>query len=134
MEERRTADESQQRRSEMKRLAFAALVAAALMPVASSAQSPEPAASPIAGMSAEPMASQAPIGVDTMDVCISITGPVTLLTAESLTQGIIDGTFVINGLSDACQPVVEASPGASMTVPLASVAAPMASPEASPAS
>ena len=50
------------------------------------------------------MTSPAPIGVDTMDVCLSITGPVIELTPEALTQGIIDGTFVINGLSDACEP------------------------------
>jgi hypothetical protein len=117
----------------MKRLALAVLVAAALVPAAASAQSPEPAASPIVGESPAPMASQAPIGVDTMDVCLSITGPVTLLTAESLTQGIIDGMFVINGLSDACEPVAGASPAASMTVPSASVAVPMPSPEESPA-
>ena len=97
----------------MKRLALAVLVAAALVPATSSAQSPDPAASPMAGASTAPMASQAPIGVDTMDVCLSITGPVILLTPESLTQGITDGTFVINGLSDACEPMAVASPGAS---------------------
>ena len=49
-----------------------------------------------------------------MDVCLSITGPVILLTPEALTQGITDGTFVIKvGLSDACEPVTAASPAAS---------------------
>jgi hypothetical protein len=118
----------------MKRLALAVLAAVALVPAASSAQSPEPDASPMVAASAVPMASQGPIGVDTMDVCLSITGPVILLTPEALTQGISDGTFVINGLSDACEPVAGASPGASpMAVPAESPAAPMASPAASPA-
>ena len=60
---------------------------------------------------------------------------VLLLTAESLTQGIIDGTFVINGLSEACAPSAAASPAASSAAeaPAAS-AAPMASPEASASS
>ena len=97
----------------MKRLALAVLAAAALVPAASSAQSPDPAATPMVGASPAPMASQAPIGVDTMDVCLSITGPVTFLTPEALTQGIADGTFVINGLSDACEPTAGASPAAS---------------------
>ena len=97
----------------MKRLALAVLLAAALVPAASNAQSPEPGASPMVGASPAPMASQALVGVDTMDVCLSITGPVILLTPEALTQGISDGTFVINGLSEACEPMAVASPAAS---------------------
>ena len=115
----------------MKRLALTTALAAALLePAAAIAQSPDPAASPAPMTSPAPAASQAPLGVDTMDVCLSITGPVVLLTAESLTQGIIDGTFVINGLSEACEPLAAESPAA----PAASPAAPMASPAASPAS
>jgi hypothetical protein len=71
------------------------------------------------------------VGVDTMEVCLSITGPVTLLTAESLTQGIIDGTFVIEGLSDACEPMGDGAVESAAPAP-ASVT-PMASPAASPA-
>jgi hypothetical protein len=78
------------RRSTMRRLAALILTGAMVIPVAANAQSPDPDASP-------PI-----VGVDTMDVCLSITGPVIELTPEALTQGIIDGTFVINGLSTGC--------------------------------
>ncbi|MGI9579224.1 MAG: hypothetical protein ACR2OH_13565, partial [Microthrixaceae bacterium] len=44
-------------------------------------------------------ASAAPIGVTTFDVCLAIAGPVIQLTPEALTEGITDGTFVIEGLS-----------------------------------
>jgi len=131
----------------MKRLALAALVAAALLvPAAMSAQSPEPATSPAAAASpaavASPMTAESPgpIGVGSQHVCLEISGPVTLMTAESLTHGIIDGTFTIVGLSDQCESVAGASPAAS---PIAEVtaspaASPMsgaaASPAASPAS
>jgi hypothetical protein len=66
---------------------LAALLAAAmLVPGTTTAQSPSPEASP-------PL-----VGIDTRDVCVTITGPVTLLTVEALTQGIVDGTFTIEGL------------------------------------
>lgn len=78
----------------MKRLTLTAVIAAALLvPGAASAQSESPAASP----------TPQPLGVDTMHVCLAITGPVTLLTAETLTQGITDGVFVIEGLSTECE-------------------------------
>ena len=113
----------------------AALAVALLVPAAVIAQSPDPAASPGPMTSPGAAESQAPLGVDTMDVCLSISGPVVLMTAESLTQGIIDGTFVINGLSEACGPSAMASPAAPMASPAAAMsspAAPMASPAASP--
>jgi hypothetical protein len=111
------------KRLAMTRWVLAAVVASALLvPTAMSAQSPAPAASPMAESSAAPMASPALVGVDTMDVCLSITGPVILLTPESLTQGIIDGTFVIDGLSDACEPMAAASPAAAMPSAAASAA------------
>jgi hypothetical protein len=60
-----------------------------------------------------------------------ISGPVIEMTAESLTQGITDGTFTINGLSTACEMSgAEASPGMS---PAAEAASPAMSPAASPA-
>jgi hypothetical protein len=94
----------------MRRLAVLALAATALaLPGAASAQSPSPAASPVM------------VGVDTMHVCLAIRGPVVLLTPEVLTQGITDGTFVIEGLSEDCDTGTTASPE------------PMASPAASPA-
>ena len=74
----------------MRRLATLILMGAMIVPGAANAQSPDAEGSP-------PM-----VGVDTMDVCLSITGPVIELTPEALTQGIIDGTFVINGLSTGC--------------------------------
>ena len=106
----------------MKRLVLTTPMAAALLvPAAVLAQSPDPAASPAVPIGSRvppPMTTQAPLGADTMDVCLSITGPVVLMTAESLTQGIIDGTFVINGLSDACEPLVTASPMADAASPV----------------
>lgn len=130
----------------MKRLALAALVAAVLLvPAAMSAQSPDPAASPAAAASPAPVASPmiaespGPIGVGSQHVCLEISGPVTLMTAESLTQGIIDGTFTIVGLSTQCETVAGASPGASPPtgVTASPAASPMtgtaASPAASPA-
>jgi hypothetical protein len=96
-----------------RRILAAAVTAALLVPMMASAQSE----SPVPG-------SEPPLlGVDTMDVCLAITGPVTLLTAESLTQGIIDGTFVIEGLSTECETAVTTEPGASPGVEM---------PEASP--
>jgi hypothetical protein len=87
--------------------------------------SPGVAASP--GAEASPMAEPpGPIGVDSQHVCLEIHGPVTLLTAESLTQGIMDGTFTIVGLSTQCDVGAGASPAAS---PLTGVTA---SPAASP--
>ena len=125
-----------------------AFVAVALfVPAAMSAQSPDPASSPGAPASpaavASPMAAEspAPIGVGSQHVCLEISGPVTLLTAETLTQGIMDGTFTIVGLSTQCGAAAGASPAASpMTGVTASPAAsPMtgaaeASPAASPGS
>jgi hypothetical protein len=103
----------------MRRRLILALVAALVLPTAALAQSASPAASP--GM----------VGVDTFDVCLSISGPVIEMTAESLTQGITDGTFTINGLSTACEMSgAEASPGMS---PAAEAASPAMSPAASPA-
>jgi len=88
----------------MKRLTLTAAMAAALLaPGAVSAQSESPEATPQL------------IGVDTMDVCLAITGPVTLLTAETLTQGIIDGIFVIEGLSTGCDVGMETDPGETPT-------------------
>jgi uncharacterized cupredoxin-like copper-binding protein len=74
----------------MRRLSMLILVGAMIVPGAANAQSPGAEASP-------PV-----VGVDTMDVCLSITGPVIELTPEALTQGISDGTIVINGLSTGC--------------------------------
>jgi hypothetical protein len=80
----------------MKRLISTLLLAGALLvPAAAVAQDESPAASPEESM--------APIGVDTFDVCLAISGPVIQLTPEALTQGISDGTFVIEGLSDQCE-------------------------------
>ena len=129
----------------MKRLVFAVLTMAVLvLPLAVSAQSPSPAAvesPPVAAESPLPATSEPPlIGVDTMDVCLAITGPVIELTPEALTQGIIDGTFVIEGLSTECEvagpmasPMDGVEPGASPMVPEASPMAPEASPMTSPA-
>jgi hypothetical protein len=76
----------------MTRLAVTALLACALLvPAVAVAQDESPAPSP-------PL-----IGVDTFDVCLAIRGPVIQLTPEALTQGISDGTFVIEGLSDDCE-------------------------------
>jgi len=76
----------------MTRLVVTALLAGALLvPAAAVAQDESPAA------------SMAPIGVTTFDVCLAISGPVIQLTPEALTQGIADGTFVIEGLSDQCE-------------------------------
>jgi len=68
-----------------------ALLVALLVPSAAVAQegSPEP--------------TMVPIGVTTFDVCLAISGPVIQLTPEALTEGISDGTFVIEGLSDDCE-------------------------------
>jgi hypothetical protein len=79
------------------------------MPGAASAQSPSPAASPVM------------VGVDTMHVCLAIRGPVVLLTPEVLTQGINDGTFVIEGLSEDCDTGAAASEAPAMS-PAASTA------------
>jgi len=80
----------------MKRLLASIVFAGALLvPAAAVAQDESPAASPEESM--------APIGVDTFDVCLAISGPVIQLTPEALTQGISDGTFVIEGLSDQCE-------------------------------
>jgi uncharacterized cupredoxin-like copper-binding protein len=81
----------------MRRFAMLILVGAMIVPGAANAQSPGAEASP-------PV-----VGVDTMDVCLSITGPVIELTPEALTQGISDGTIVINGLSTGCGPGEAAS-------------------------
>ena len=45
-----------------------------------------------------------------MDVCLTITGPVVLLTPETLTEGFADGTFTIDAITDCSQP--DASPDA----------------------
>jgi hypothetical protein len=77
---------------QMRRVAALIVAGALMVPTVALAQSQAPAASP------------APVvGYDTMDVCLSITGPVVRLTAESLTQGVQDGTFTINGLSTGCE-------------------------------
>lgn len=90
----------------MKRLTLTALIASALLaPGAVSAQSASPEAS----------AAPQPIGVDTMHVCLAINGPVTLLTAETLTQGIIDRIFVIEGLSTECEVGMDEDPSTSST-------------------
>ncbi len=97
----------------MRRVAALILVGAMMVPTMALAQSQAPGASP------------APVvGYHTMDVCLSITGPVVRLTAESLTQGIQDGTFTINGLSTGCEttavelPPVSAAPSAEVTLEL----------------
>jgi hypothetical protein len=102
----------------MIRLAVTALLACALLvPAVAIAQDESPAP------------SQPLVGVDTFDVCLAIRGPVIQLTPEALTQGISDGTFVIEGLSDQCETGLMApSPS-----PLAD-AEPMESPAASMAS
>jgi hypothetical protein len=77
---------------DMKRLVATALIAGAfLVPTTVVAQD------------ASPEASMGPIGVTTFDVCLAISGPVIQITPEALTQGITDGTFVIEGLSNACE-------------------------------
>jgi hypothetical protein len=96
----------------MKRVLTATLLAGALL---------VPAA--VMAQDESPEASMAPLGVTTFDVCLAITGPVIELTPEALTQGISDGTFVIEGMSDACETGLM-SPGAS---PMASMAPDMAS-------
>ena len=104
----------------MKRRLVLAFAAAMVLPTAALAQSPSPAASP------------AMVGTDTFDVCLSISGPVIEMTAESLTQGITDGTFTINGLSTACEMAgAEASP--EMSPATGAAASPATSPAASPA-
>lgn len=113
----------------MKRLAVTAFLSAALLvPVAAVAQSP----SPEMGASPMPAASEPPlIGVDTMDVCLAITGPVIELTPEALTQGISDGTFVIEGLSTECETAgteADASPMAEEPMTSPAAEEPMASP------
>ena len=76
----------------MRRLMTTALLAGALLVPASALAQDE-----------SPAASMAPLGVTTFDVCLAISGPVIQLTPEALTQGIADGTFVIEGLSDQCE-------------------------------
>lgn len=88
----------------MKRFVIAALATAALMVPASvmaQDESPEASMAPDASMGTE--ASMGPIGMDTFDVCLSISGPVIEMTPEALTQGISDGTFVIEGMSSDCE-------------------------------
>jgi hypothetical protein len=88
-------------------------------PAVSVAQDESPAAEGSPGPAESPAASMGLLGVDTFDVCLAITGPVIELTPEALTQGISDGTFVIEGLSDQCEtglmapsepPMAEGSP------------------------
>jgi hypothetical protein len=76
----------------MKRSVIAALAAAALLVPAG-----------VVAQDESPEASMAPIGVTTFDVCLAISGPVIQLTPEALTQGISDGTFVIEGMSSDCE-------------------------------
>lgn len=87
----------------MKRLAIAAVAAAALLVPAGAVAQDE-----------SPEASMGPIGVTTFDVCLAISGPVIQLTPEALTQGISDGTFVIEGMSSDCEvaPMDDASASA----------------------
>jgi hypothetical protein len=96
-----------------RRVVITMLVGMLALPAVSVAQDASPAAEE------SPTASMGPIGVDTFDVCLAISGPVIQLTPEALTQGIADGTFVIEGLSDQCEtglmapsepPMTEASP------------------------
>ena len=93
-----------------KLVAMLSLVGALAVPAAAAAQSAEP--SPIL------------VGFGSMDVCLTITGPVVLMTPETLTQGFADGTFTIDAIVECAAP--DASPEAS-----AAPAAPEAS--ASPA-
>ena len=93
-----------------KLLATLSLVGALAVPAVAAAQSAEP--SPIL------------VGFGSMDVCLTITGPVVLMTPETLTQGFADGTFTIDAIVECATP--DASPEAS-----AGPAAPEAS--ASPA-
>lgn len=86
----------------MKRFVIAALATAALMIPAGAVAQDE-----------SPEASMGPIGVTTFDVCLAISGPVIQLTPEALTQGITDGTFVIEGMSSECENDMMADPGAS---------------------
>jgi hypothetical protein len=86
----------------MRRFAIAVIATAALM---------LPAA--VVAQDESPEASMGPIGVTTFDVCLAISGPVIELTPEALTQGITDGTFVIEGMSTACEGDTMADPGAS---------------------
>jgi hypothetical protein len=103
----------------MTRLAVTALLACALLvPATAIAQDESPAPSPQL------------LGVDTFDVCLAIRGPVIQLTPEALTQGISDGTFVIEGLSDQCETgTMAASP--SPMADAGAAASPVASPAAS---
>ncbi len=76
----------------MKRSLIVALATAALMLPAG-----------VLAQDESPEASMGPIGVTTFDVCLAISGPVIELTPEALTQGISDGTFVIEGMSSDCE-------------------------------
>ena len=95
----------------MRRLAMLSLVGALAFPGATLAQSAEP--SPII------------VGFGSMDVCLTITGPVVLLTPETLTEGFADGTFTIDAITDCSQP--DASPDAGVAP------SPVPEPSASPA-
>ena len=81
-----------------KLLATLSLVGALAVPATAAAQSAEP--SPIL------------VGFGSMDVCLTITGPVVLMTPETLTEGFADGTFTIDAIVDCAAP--DASPGASV--------------------
>jgi hypothetical protein len=122
---------TQRKEAKMKRaLATTLLAGALLVPAAVLAQDESPAAS-MAPTGESPAASMAPLGVTTFDVCLAITGPVIELTPEALTQGIADGTFVIEGMSDACEtgvasPMASSAPDTSMA-PEEPMASPMAS-------
>jgi hypothetical protein len=83
---------------------------------------------PTAAVAQSPGASPGMVGVDTFDVCLSISGPVIEMTAESLTQGVMDGTFTINGLSTACE-----TTGAAASPEMSPATDAAASPAASPA-
>jgi hypothetical protein len=90
----------------MKRKTLLALaLGASLVPGVAIAQSESPAPSPAEMTSA----TDQPLGTDTMDVCLAISGPVVELTPEDLNQGIIDGVFVIVAMSSGCEPGMQPS-------------------------
>jgi hypothetical protein len=72
----------------MRRLAVLCVIGVMLVPGVALGQSPKETA---------PL-----VGVSTTDMCLTITGPVVPVTAESLTQGIIDGVFTIDDVGGAC--------------------------------
>ena len=85
----------------MRKLAMVSLVAALALPAATLAQSAEP--SPVL------------VGFGSQEVCLTITGPVVLMTPETLTEGFANGTFTIDAITDCS--LAGASPDPSLVPP-----------------